>query len=95
MAHTVDYVRRELPKIYSRELLETIFELPYCRISNVTERGIAKRQTASVYLKQLSAIGVLTEQSVSREKLFIHSKLMLLLTQDRNDFPRYPGFEIE
>jgi len=37
---TCDYVRQELPKIYSRELVETIFEQPYCRIRNVVEQGI-------------------------------------------------------
>jgi Fic family protein len=89
-AHTADYVKRALPKIFSRELVDMIFELPYCRISSVTERGIAKRQTASVYLKQLVSIGVLTERTVSREKLFIHPKLMRLLTEDGNDFAPYP-----
>ncbi len=90
-AHTADYVRHALPKIYSHELVALIFELPYCRISNVTERGIAKRQTASVYLKHLVSAGVLTEGSVTKEKLFIHPKLMLLLTAERNDFDRYAG----
>jgi Fic family protein len=53
LENTVAYIRQELPKIYSYELVSLIFELPYCRISNVTESGIAKRQTASQYLKQL------------------------------------------
>jgi Fic family protein len=87
--HTTTYVKRALPKIYSHELVELIFELPYCRIGNVIDRGIAKRQTASVYLKQLVSIGVLTEQAVSKEKLFIQPRLMELLTQDRNSFERY------
>jgi Fic family protein len=87
--HTTAYVKRALPKIYSHELVELIFELPYCRIGNVIDRGIAKRQTASVYLKQLVSIGVLTEQAVSKEKLFIQPRLMELLTQDRNSFERY------
>ena len=88
-SHTVEYVKRELPKIYSHDLLELIFELPYCRIGNLTDRGIAKRQTASVYLKQLVSIGVLTERSVAKEKLFIHPKLMLLLSEDQNGFDPY------
>lgn len=88
-AHTTEYVKQALPKIYSHELLELIFALPYCRISDITSRGIAKRQTASVYLKQLSAIGVLREQSVSREKLFVHPKLMRLLTEDASSFEPY------
>jgi Fic family protein len=61
-----------------------IFELPYCRIQNVTAREIAARQTASSYLKQLVKIGVLSETQVGREKLFIHLRLMRLLIRDSN-----------
>src|SRR5207302_1480876 len=32
---TADYVRHRLPKIYSRELVDVIFEQPYCRITNL------------------------------------------------------------
>ncbi|MDP2155239.1 MAG: Fic family protein, partial [Sulfuricella sp.] len=70
--HTTDHVRARLPKVYSHELVNLIFELPYCRIGSLTEAGIAKRQTASQYLKQLVEIGVLVEVPVSKEKLFIH-----------------------
>ncbi|RUO29237.1 hypothetical protein CWE12_09640 [Aliidiomarina sedimenti] len=61
MESTVEHVKTQLPKIYSHELVQVIFEQPYCRISNLVERDIAKRQTASVYLKQLCDIGVLQE----------------------------------
>jgi Fic family protein len=88
--HTADYVQRMRPKIFSQELVSMLFELPYCRIGNVTARGLAKRQTASVYLKQLVAIGVLTERSVGKEKLFVHPKLMQLLTDAGNEFEAYP-----
>ena len=87
--HTADYVRHQLPKVYSYELVSLIFELPYCRISNLADAGIAKRQAASQYLKQLVEIGVLIEAPVTKEKVFIHSKLMQLLTRDGNDFKRY------
>ena len=87
--HTASYVRTRLPKIYSYELVNLIFELPYCRIASLTEAGIAKRQTASEYLKQLVEIGVLEEMSASKEKLFIHTKLMQLLTKDKNEFTPY------
>lgn len=88
-AETAAYVKRERPKIYSHELLALIFELPYCRIANVTQRGIAKRQTASVYLKQLASIGVLTERPVGTEKIFVNPRLMQLLTTDYNGFEPY------
>jgi hypothetical protein len=66
-----------------------IFELPYCRIQNLVDKEIAERQAASRYLKQLVKIGVLKEQAVGREKLFIHPKLMQLLTQESNSFAKY------
>lgn len=88
---TKTYVKRELPKIYSYELVDTIFELPYCRIANVVEKGIAKRQTASNYLKELVRIGVLVEHTQSKEKLFVHPKLMRLLTLDANNIDAYPS----
>ncbi len=90
MEHTTQYVQAQLPKIYSHELLQTIFEQPYCRIGNLVERHIAKRQTASVYLKQLCDIGVLQEVAAGRDKLFVHPKLLQLMTQDQNNFTRYP-----
>lgn len=81
---TIAHIRAALPKIYTRELVEVIFEQPYCRISDLVTRGIAKRQTASEYLKKLESIGVLREEQVGREKLFVHPKLMGLLTRDSN-----------
>jgi Fic family protein len=86
---TTEYVRLELPKIYSHELVNVIFEQPYCRIANLVEAKIAGRQAASRYLKALVDVGVLREQSVGKEKLFVHPKLMTLLTRDSNTFEPY------
>ena len=86
---TVEHVKRAAPKIYSHELVDLIFELPYCRIQNVVEKNIAGRQAASRYLKQLTKIGVLNEVTLGREKLFIHPKLMQLLTRDGNQLAAY------
>ena len=70
-------------------LVDLIFELPYCRIQNVVEKEIGERQAASRYLRQLSEIGVLKEVVVGREKLFIHPKLVQLLTRDSNRIAPY------
>jgi Fic family protein len=86
---TATFVRARLPKIYSHELINLVFEQPYCRIANLVDAGIARRQTASVYLKQLVDIGVLTEMEAGKEKLFINPRLMRLLTRDGNDFDRF------
>ena len=88
--HTAEYVRIKLPKIYTLELINLIFDLPYCRIHDLVESKVVGRQAASRHLKQLVNIGVLEEKTVGREKLFIHPKLMQLLTRERNTFGRLP-----
>lgn len=88
LEHTNQYVRRVAPGIHSRELTDVIFTQPYCRIANLMEADIAKRQTASVYLKQLVEIGVLKEMKVGRDKLFIHPKLIGVITKS-NKFNEY------
>lgn len=88
--HTTGYIRQQLPKIYSHELVQVIFEQPYCRISNLVEKEIVGRQTASIYLKQLCDIGVLNEINAGKEKLFVHPKLIQLMTQENNHFTPYP-----
>ena len=82
---TGKFVKKRLPKIYSRELVDVLFEQPYCRIANLVEAEIVGRQAASRYLKKLSSIGVLVEQAVGREKLFTHPRLLALLTSDTHE----------
>jgi Fic family protein len=77
---TAERVRGELPKIYSRELVEVIFVHPYCRIGDLVSAGIAKRQTASVYLKTLVGHGLLQEVTAGRENLYINPALLALLS---------------
>jgi Fic family protein len=83
---TAEYARRQLPKIYSRELIDVLFAQPYCRIANLVEASVAKRQTAARYLKAMVEIGVLQERKVGREKIFVHPRLMDLLTKEQNTF---------
>lgn len=92
--HTAEYVREQLPKIYSRELIDTIFEQPYCRISNLVEANIAKRQTALEYLKKLVSIRVLTEQREGRWRLYINPKLIQLISKDSNKITLYSAKEV-
>lgn len=77
------------PKIYSRELVELIFTQPYCRIATVVDAGLAKRQTASVYLATLVDIGLLTTMRAGREKLFVHRALLDLLASESHAVPGY------
>ena len=49
--------------------IECNLEQPYSRIQNLIDANVAKRQTASVYLKQLVAIGVLSEVQRGKKTL--------------------------
>nr|CAM58104.1 hypothetical protein [uncultured marine microorganism] len=93
MQHTSEYVQTNLPKTYSWELVVSLFKQPYCRIGNLVAAGVAKRQTASVYLKQLAELGVLREVKSGRETLFIHPKYIELLTGEENVWVYYAGVE--
>ena len=84
MEHTAQFVQVRLPRTYSWELVEMLFRQPYCRISNLVDANIAKRQTASTYLKQLCDIGVLQEVKSGRENIFVHPKYIELLTGEEN-----------
>jgi Fic family protein len=95
MEHTAEYTQTSLPKIYTWELVEVLFKQPYCRIGNIVDAGIAKRQTASVYLKQLCDIGVLKEVKSGRETIFVHPKYIELLTGEENVWVYYSGIETE
>lgn len=89
MTHTAEFVKATVPKTYSHELIVLIFEQPYCRIGNVMDANIAKRQTASRYLKALASINVLKERIVGRDKLYTHPKLLQALTTDEKEFESY------
>jgi Fic family protein len=90
MWHTDHYIRQSgLPKLATRELLDLLFTQPYCRINNLVDAGIAKRQTAAVYLQQLAQIGILAEVKIGREKLFLHRKFHELLSTDGSAITEY------
>ena len=67
-------------KIYSKDLIEVIFMHPYCKIRFLEEHGIAKRQTASLYLQTLESLGLLRAQRMGRELYYINDPLFRLLT---------------
>ena len=65
-----------------RELVDVIFEQPCCRIANLVDKGVAQRQAASRYLKDLVMLGVLQKMQLGKEKLFIQPQA------DATDQPR-------
>lgn len=74
-------VKVEAKDLYSRELMETIFSQPYCKIKMLVDNKIASRNTASKYLNRLSDLGILESVQEGNEILFLNRKLYEILTQ--------------
>lgn len=87
--HASDFLRSVEQKLVSGALLDVLFSQPYCRISDLVDAGIAKRQTASEYLKTLVRLGVLDEVKIGREKLFVNTKLRELLMTNGEGITKY------
>jgi len=77
---TLEKAREKLPPhIYSKELIELLFEQPFCKVQFIVERKIAQRQTAANYLNELEKIGILKKSKVGKENLFLNKKLYEIL----------------
>lgn len=80
---TLEKVRTDLPKIYSKELVELLFHQPYTKIAFLVDAGIAKRQTAATYLQALEDARILTSETAGRECLFINTALLEVLKKGK------------
>lgn len=61
------------------DLLDTLFEQPYSRIGTVVERCQVSRPTATKWLRELAASGLLEEIKAGRERLFINNRMLSIL----------------
>ena len=83
LAQTLEKARSILPKsVFSKELIELIFEQPYCKIRFVEQCGIAKRLTATKYLRALEKAGFVVPVRKGKELIFINHHLWHLLTDE-------------
>ena len=76
---TIDKLKKQASRIYSKELAEALFVHPYCKVDFITNEIGVERKAASRYLHQLRDIGVLELHKVGRENIFINKDLMTLL----------------
>lgn len=72
-------VQEALPKTYRRELIDVLFERPYCKTGFLVDRKIAQRQTAAEYLKALMGAGFLESLKIGREVYYINTEFLTLL----------------
>ena len=71
----------KLPKIYSDELLDSLFYEVYTRINYIEEKCGVTRQTAATYLNQLVDAGLLEYEKVCRESIYKNTRLINLLSK--------------
>lgn len=76
---SVERVRIDLPKMYSKDLVELLFRQPYCKIRFLEAAGIAQRKTASHYLQELARIGLLSPVKAGREMYYLNTALLKIL----------------
>ena len=72
-------IQKKLPKIYSKDLLEILFRLPYTKRNFIENAGIGNIKTSGNYLKSLEENGFLKSVIVGKEKLYLNFRLMEIL----------------
>lgn len=73
-------IRERFPKLYSQELLNTLFSYPYTKIQFVEEDLGVSRLTAAKYLNALAEAGFLLKRRYGRSNYYINPALYRVLT---------------
>ncbi|MDN3688240.1 Fic family protein [Cyclobacterium jeungdonense] len=79
MEKTADAIRAKLPKVYSKDLVEVIFRLPYTKRQSLINIGLGTPKTVGNYLSALEEEGFLKSKKVGKEKLYLNTALMNIL----------------
>lgn len=80
MQKTKHDLRERLPKLYSQDLLNNLFRHPYTKIEFIERELGVSRPTASKYLEQLTAAGLVRKQKMGRSNFYINEPLYALLS---------------
>lgn len=72
-------IKEKLPKVYSKDLVEVIFKLPYTKRQNLIDIGLGTSKTVGNYLIALEEKGFLKSVKVGKEKLYLNKRLMKIL----------------
>lgn len=72
-------LRRDLPKIYSQDLLNNLFRHPYTKIEFVMTDLAVSRPTATRYLDELTAINLVQKHKLGKDNYYVNHELYDLL----------------
>jgi Fic family protein len=79
MANSADEIKTKLPKIYSKDLVEILFRLPYTKRQHLIDENIGNPKTVGNYLQTLEENGFLKSVKVGKEKLYLNEQLLKIL----------------
>ena len=72
-------IQQQLPRIYSKDLMEVLFRLPYTKRHFLETAGLGNLKTVGKYLKELEKADFLKSEQVGKEKLYLNYRLMGIL----------------
>lgn len=72
-------IKTKLPKMYSKDLVEILFRLPYTKRQNLIDEKLGNAKTVGNYLMALEKNGILESIKVGKEKLYLNKKLLQIL----------------
>lgn len=78
MEETKELIQADKPKIYSKDLIESLFYHPYTKRVFIEEQLNISRPTATTYLKELENMEILSSQKIGKEVFYVHNKLFEL-----------------
>lgn len=79
MQETKQRLRRDLPKLYSQDLLNSLFRHPYTKIEFIERDFDVSHPTAMRYLAQLENAGLVRKTKLGRTNFYINEALVSLL----------------
>jgi Fic family protein len=79
MDETANEIKNKLPKVYSKDLIEILFRLPYTKRQHLMDENIGNLKTVGNYLMALEENGFLKSEKVGKEKLYQNQKLLEIL----------------
>jgi Fic family protein len=82
MVSMAEEIKKALPKVYSKELVDLIFKLPYTKRQFLIDAGLGNPKTVGNYLMDLEKAGFLRSVKVGKEKLYLNHRLMQQLEDE-------------
>ena len=79
MDETANKIKKILPKVYSKDLIEILFRLPYTKRQHLIDENIGNLKTVGNYLIALEENGFLKSVKVGKEKLYLNQRLLDIL----------------